>query len=51
MSLLVPPVASFPGAEEGEERAPGTHCLGMHLIAMEFRGDRVCTCNVRILVT
>ena len=24
-------VASFPGAE-GEERAPGTHCLRMHVI-------------------
>ena len=44
-------LASFPGAEEGEERAPGTHCLRMRLIATEFRGDRVRTCNVRMLVT
>ena len=44
-------LASFPDAEEGEERAPGTHCLHMRVIAMEFRGDRVCTCNIRILVT
>ena len=29
-------IAPFPGAEEGEERAPGTHCLRMR---MEFRGD------------
>ena len=42
-------VALFPGAEEGEERAPGTHCLRMRLIATEFYGDCVCTCNVRIL--
>ena len=44
-------LASFPGAEEGEERAPGTHCLRMRLIATDFRGDRARTCNVRILVT
>ena len=44
-------LASFPGVEEGEERAPGTHCLWMRLIATEFRGDRIRTCNVRILVT
>ena len=25
-------LASFPGAEEGEERAPGTHCLRMRVI-------------------
>ena len=40
----VPSLASFPGAKEGEERAPGTHCLRMRLIATEFRGDRVRTC-------
>ena len=44
-------LASFPGAEEGEERASGTHCLCMRLIATEFRGNRVRTCNVHILVT
>ena len=27
----------------GGERAPGTHCLRMRLIATEFRGDRVHT--------
>ena len=29
------------------ERAPGTHCLGMCLIATEFHGDcvRTCTCT------
>ena len=27
-------LASFPGAEEGGERAPGTHCLRMCLIAV-----------------
>ena len=27
------------------ERAPGTHCLRMCLIATEFLGDRVCTCT------
>ena len=27
----------------GGERAPGTHCSRMRLIATEFRGDRVCT--------
>ena len=36
-------VASFPGAEEGEEKATGTHCLCMRLIATECRGNRVCT--------
>ena len=25
-------LASFPGAEEEEERAPGTHCLRMRVI-------------------
>ena len=44
-------IASFPGAEEGEERAPGTHCMRMRLITTEFRGDRVRMCNVRILLT
>ena len=29
----------------GGERVPGTHCLCMHLIAMEFRGDHVHTCT------
>ena len=29
----------------GGERAPGTHCLRMRLIATEFRGDRVRTCT------
>ena len=38
-------IASFPGAVEGEERAPGTHCLCMRLIATEFRGDRVRMCK------
>ena len=38
-------LASFPGAEEGGERAAGTHCLRMRLIATEFRGDRVRTCT------
>ena len=28
----------------GGERAPGTHCLRMRLIATEFRGDSVRTC-------
>ena len=28
----------------GEETAPGTHCLCMHLIPTEFRGDCVCMC-------
>ena len=32
------------GGGEGE-RAPGTHCLRMHLIATEFHGDRVHTCT------
>ena len=36
-------LASFPGAEGSGERAPGTHCLRMRLIATEFRGDRVRT--------
>ena len=27
-----PHVASFPGAEEGGERAPGVHCLRMRVI-------------------
>ena len=31
-SLYTSAVASFPGAEEGEERAPGTHCLRMRVI-------------------
>ena len=35
----------------GGERAPGTHCLRMRLIATEFRCDRVRTLYVRILVT
>ena len=26
-------VASYPGAQGGEERAPGTHCLRMRLIS------------------
>ena len=43
----------FPGAQGslvprrgggGGERAPGTHCLRMRLIATEFHGDHVCTC-------
>ena len=38
-------LASLPGAEEGEERAPGTHCLCMSLITTEFRGDRARTCK------
>ena len=38
------------GAEEGEERVPGTHCLRTPLIATELRGNRVRTCNVHILV-
>ena len=29
----------------GGERVPGTHCLCMRLITMEFRGDRVRTCT------
>ena len=28
----------------GGERVPGTHCLRMHVITMEFRGDCVHTC-------
>ena len=44
-------LASFPGTEEGEEIAPGTHCMRMRLIATEFRGDRVRMCNVRVLLT
>ena len=43
-------LASFPGAEEGEERAPGTLFAHELLIATEFRGDRGRMCNVRILV-
>ena len=35
---------SFPGTEEGEEKAPGTYCLHMRLIAMKFCGDCVCMC-------
>ena len=31
--------------EGGGERAPGTHCLWMHLIATEFRGDHVRMCT------
>ena len=42
--------ASFPGAEEGEKRAPGTHCLHMRLITTEFGGDCVHMCNIHILV-
>ena len=26
-------LASYPAAQEGGERAPGTHCLHMHLIS------------------
>ena len=25
-------IASFPGAEEGKEKAPGTHCLRIRVI-------------------
>ena len=38
-------LASFPGPKGGGERAPGTHCLRMRLIATEFRGDSACTCT------
>ena len=51
LTLTTASVASFPGAEEGEERVPGTHCLRTRLTATELRGDRVRTCNIRILVT
>ena len=33
----------IPRCGGGGERAPGTHCLRMRLIAMEVCGDRVCT--------
>ena len=35
----------------GGERAPGTHCFHMPLIATEFRGDCFFYMYVRILVT
>ena len=34
----------------GGERAPGTHCLRMRLIATEFRGDRVCRMLCSVLI-
>ena len=36
-------VSLVPRRGGGGERAPGTHCLRMRLIATEFRGDRVRT--------
>ena len=44
-------LASFPGTEDGQEKAPGTHCLCMRLIAMKFRGDPCLYVYVCILVT
>ena len=42
---LASPMASLvPRRGGGGERAPGTHCLRMRLIATEFHGDCVRTC-------
>ena len=36
--VACPSLASYPGSYSGEEKEPGTHCLRMCLIAVEFHG-------------
>ena len=33
LKMSIPTVASYPGAQGGGERAPGSHCLHMRLIS------------------
>ena len=41
--LVAKDLSLVPRRGGGGERAPGTHCLRMRLIATEFRGSRVRT--------
>ena len=44
-------IASYPGSFQGEEKEPGTHCIRMRVIAVEFRRDRILLRYVRKCMT
>ena len=44
-------IASYPGSFRGEGKEPGTHCMRMRVIAVEFRRDRILLRYVRKFMT